>query len=181
MRFNYRNAHVRDFCHGISLRTLRESGAYGVSRRTAAADCLSGIPRGTARGESSGANHPRQAQSPRATRHEPQPRFVSLQRNASHRRRLSANSQRNTGVFNDLPGSMQTISGHPLTGRKPDNSIPSLLLSDPAVLFSPPGFSFSSHNQLRDAIHRNQPRNPFLEPVTAKGQSTQPFWDARQP
>lgn len=106
-------------------------------------------------------NRLRQAQSPGAIRHEPQPRFASLRRNADHRRRLSANSQRNTGVFNDLPGSMQTISGHPLTGRKPDNSIPSLLLSDPAVLFSPPGFSFSSHNQLRDAAHRNQPRKPL--------------------
>ncbi len=57
--------------------------------------------------------------------------------------RLSDNSQRNTGVFNDLPVTVQGISGQPLTGRKPDNSIPSLLLSDPAVSLLPAGFLFS--------------------------------------
>lgn len=55
-------------------------------------------------------------------------------------KRLSDNSQRNTGVFNDLPVTVQGISGQPLTGRKPDNSIPSLLLSDPAVSLLPAGF-----------------------------------------
>lgn len=57
--------------------------------------------------------------------------------------RLSDNSQRNTGVFNDLLVTVQGISGQPLTGRKPDNSIPSLLLSDPAVSLLPAGFLFS--------------------------------------
>lgn len=65
-------------------------------------------------------------------------------------------------MFNDLPGNMQTISGHPLTGRKPDNSIPSLLLSDPAVLFSPPGFSFLFlRRRPHSAAHHNQPRKPL--------------------
>ena len=62
MKFNYRNAHVRDFCHGISLRTPRESGAYGVSRRTAAADCSLGIPLGTVRRKSPAASTIRQRQ-----------------------------------------------------------------------------------------------------------------------
>lgn len=46
-------------------------------------------------------------------------------------------------MFNDLPVTVQGISGQPLTGRKPDNSIPSLLLSDPAVSLLPAGFLFS--------------------------------------
>jgi len=82
MKFSYRNAHVRDFCHGISLRTLRESGAYGVSRRTAAADCSSGIPLEIACRKIARSKH----NPPKATRHELQQRAASLRRNADRRR-----------------------------------------------------------------------------------------------
>ena len=161
-------AHVRDFCHRISLRAALWAGADGVScwmfiayrrpsariagRRLPDMGARSRVLHGrftvkAARRESPGAG--RQRMTLPIARQEIVRRGMTqygiVQRGFSPAsERLSDNSQRNTGVFNDLPVTVQGISGQPLTGRKPDNSIPSLLLSDPAVSLLPAGFLFFS-------------------------------------
>lgn len=161
-------AHVRDFCHRISLWAALWAGADGVScwmfiayrrpsariagRRLPDMGARSRVLHGrftvkAARRESPGAG--RQRMTLPIVRQEIVRRgmvqYGIVQRGFSPAsERLSDNSQRNTGVFNDLPVTVQGISGQPLTGRKPDNSIPSLLLSDPAVSLLPAGFLFFS-------------------------------------
>ena len=161
-------AHVRDFCHRISLWAALWAGADGVScwmfiayrrpsariagRRLPDTGARSRVLHGrftvkAARRESPGTG--RQRTTLPIVRQEIVRRGMTqygiVQRGFSPAsERLSDNSQRNTGVFNDLPVTVQGISGQPLTGRKPDNSIPSLLLSDPAVSLLPAGFLFFS-------------------------------------
>ena len=168
-------AHVRDFCHRISLWAALWAGADGVScwmfiayrrpsariagRRLPDTGARSRVLHGrftvkAARRESPGTG--RQRTTLPIVRQEIVRRGMTqygiVQRGFSPAsERLSDNSQRNTGVFNDLPVTVQGISGQPLTGRKPDNSIPSLLLSDPAVSLLPAGFLFSRQISLLPA------------------------------